>query len=114
MAIHIGTSGWSYDHWEGVLYPPGLPKSERLAVYVAHFHTVEVNSTFYHWPRTATFKGWHERLPSDFVMTVKAPRGLTHASKLYAPEKWLDTVIGGLEALQGNRGVLLVQLPPGM
>ena len=21
---HIGTSGWSYDHWEHVLYPPGL------------------------------------------------------------------------------------------
>ena len=21
MAVHIGTSGWSYDHWVGVLYP---------------------------------------------------------------------------------------------
>ena len=25
MAVHIGTSGWSYDHWDGVLYPPGTP-----------------------------------------------------------------------------------------
>ena len=23
--IWIGTSGWSYAHWDGVLYPPGLP-----------------------------------------------------------------------------------------
>ena len=114
MTIVIGTSGWSYDHWEGVLYPHGLPKSERLAVYVAHYRTVEVNSTFYHWPRIATFTGWHNRLPEDFVMTVKAPRGLTHAARLYAPERWMETVTAGLEALQENRGVLLVQLPPGM
>ena len=24
MAIRIGTSGWSYAHWEPELYPPGL------------------------------------------------------------------------------------------
>ena len=30
MAIHIGTSGWSYDHWENVLYPPGLPVRDQL------------------------------------------------------------------------------------
>ncbi len=23
MTICIGTSGWSYQHWEGVLYPQG-------------------------------------------------------------------------------------------
>jgi uncharacterized protein YecE (DUF72 family) len=23
MTVHVGTSGWSYDHWDGVLYPPG-------------------------------------------------------------------------------------------
>lgn len=113
MAIHIGTSGWSYDHWEGVLYPPGLPKTERLGVYVAHYRTVEINSTFYRWPGVAAFERWHERLPADFTMTVKAPRGLTHATKLYAPERWLETVAAGCAALQANMGVLLVQLPPG-
>ena len=30
---YVGTSGWYYDHWEGVLYPPGLPKARRLSVY---------------------------------------------------------------------------------
>ncbi|MET1016714.1 MAG: DUF72 domain-containing protein, partial [Leifsonia flava] len=42
MVIHIGTSGWSYDHWESVLYAPGLPPRERLASYVAQFSTVEL------------------------------------------------------------------------
>ena len=31
MAVHIGTSGSSYDHWDGVLYPPGTPPRDRLA-----------------------------------------------------------------------------------
>ena len=36
----IGTSGWSYDHWAGVLYRPGLPARDRLARYVEEFDTV--------------------------------------------------------------------------
>nr|RZI35438.1 hypothetical protein BJQ95_02201 [Cryobacterium sp. SO1] len=32
------------------------------------------------------FESWHRRLPPGFVMSVKAPRGLTHAKKRYAPE----------------------------
>ena len=112
MAIHIGTSGWSYDHWEGVLYPPGLPKTGRLAVYAAHYGTVEINSTFYRWPGKAAFARWHERLPAGFLITVKAPRGLTHGARLYQPERWLETIGEGCAALREKMGVLLVQLPP--
>jgi uncharacterized protein YecE (DUF72 family) len=54
-AVHVGTSGWSYDHWDGVLYPPGTPPRDRLAHYVRRFGTVELNASFYRWPRTATF-----------------------------------------------------------
>ncbi|MCU0492957.1 MAG: DUF1570 domain-containing protein [Chloroflexaceae bacterium] len=30
MVVHIGTSGWSYDHWQGVLYPHNTGVHERL------------------------------------------------------------------------------------
>lgn len=110
----IGTSGWSYDHWDGVLYPPGLPSRERLAHYVREFDTVEVNATFYRWPRDITFAGWRTRLPAGFRMAVKAPRGLTHGRRLHQPEQWLDRVAVGLHALADRRGPLLVQLPPDM
>src|SRR5437868_5591538 len=109
MAIYIGTSGWSYDHWEGVLYPQGLPDKERLTVYMQAFKTVEVNSTFYHWPGVQAFERWHDRLPADFTMTVKAPRGLTHSARLNSPERWIETIIAGCDALKNNLGVLLVQ-----
>ncbi|HYN29721.1 MAG TPA: DUF72 domain-containing protein [Dermatophilaceae bacterium] len=112
MAVHVGTSGWSYDHWDGVLYPPGTPPAARLARYVEQFGTVELNASFYRWPRSASFAGWRRRLPEGFLMSVKAPRGLTHAKRLCAPETWVDRIAAGWHELGPRRGVLLVQLRP--
>lgn len=112
MSVRVGTSGWSYDHWAGVLYPPGLPAARRLERYVAEFDTVELNASFYRWPRDTAFASWRERLPEGFEMTVKAPRGLTHARRLLEPEVWVERITRGLHELRGRRGPLLVQLRP--
>ena len=112
MTVHVGTSGWSYDHWHGELYPHGSPPRERLARYAAEFTTVELNASFYRWPRPSSFASWHRRLPAGFLMSVKAPRRLTHARRLYGPEVWLDRIRAGWHELGDHRGVLLVQLPP--
>jgi uncharacterized protein YecE (DUF72 family) len=92
MVVRIGTSGWSYDHWHPELYPPELPPRSRLSRYAAVFSTAELNSSFYRWPTPAAFRSWHDRLPDGFRMSAKAPRGLTHARKLYAPEAWLQRI----------------------
>lgn len=112
--ILIGTSGWSYDHWEHVLYRPGLPPRERLGRYVEAFETVELNASFYRWPKNQTFASWRRRLPPGFRLSVKAPRGLTHAKRLYAPELWAERITSCWHELGDRRGVCLVQLPPGM
>jgi uncharacterized protein YecE (DUF72 family) len=114
MTVHIGTSGWSYGHWQGVLYPDGLPPRERLGHYVQRFGTVEVNSTFYRWPSDAVCGSWYRRVPGDFLMTVKAPRGLSHGARLYGPERWLERIERGMRVLGHKRGVLLIQTPPDM
>jgi uncharacterized protein YecE (DUF72 family) len=111
--IAIGTSGWSYSHWTPELYEPGLASGRRLERYVQSFGTVELNSSFYRWPRPEAFKSWHDRLPPGFRMSVKAPRGLTHAKKLYAPEEWCERIAAGWHELGDRRAVLLVQLAPG-
>ena len=112
MAAWIGTSGWSYDHWRPELYPPGLPARDRLAQYTQSFATAELNSSFYRWPSPAAFAGLRRRLPDGFRLSVKAPRGLTHARKLLEPEPWLERIAAGWHALDGRRAVLLVQLGP--
>jgi uncharacterized protein YecE (DUF72 family) len=112
MTVHVGTSGWSYAHWDGVLYPPSAPPGDRLGHYVRRFHTVELNASFYRWPRTASFAGWQRRLPGGFQLSVKAPRALTHAKKLSAPEEWIQRIASGLHELGDKRGIFLVQLGP--
>jgi uncharacterized protein YecE (DUF72 family) len=79
---------------------------------VRHFGTVELNASFYRWPRTATFASWRRRLPPGFQLSVKAPRGLTHAKRLYAPETWVGRLTECWHELGDRRAVLLVQLPP--
>ena len=110
--VRIGTSGWSYSHWEGILYPRPTPVTERLPYYLAHYDTVELNASYYHWPREAAFAGWRQRLPRGFLMAVKASRVLTHVKKLKDPERSLEHLLPGLQALGDKRGPLLVQLPP--
>jgi uncharacterized protein YecE (DUF72 family) len=112
MSIHIGTSGWSYEHWQGVLYPQGVPPWERLPYYVQQFQTVELNSSFYKWPKLPAFKSWQRRLPPGFLLSVKAPRHLTHTKRLYAPERWIERIKACWHELGDKRAVLLVQLSP--
>jgi uncharacterized protein YecE (DUF72 family) len=110
--VHIGTSGWSYSHWDDVLYPAGTAPWDRLPFYLGQFGTVELNASFYRWPRPASFASWRRRLPRGFRLSVKAPRGLTHAKRLYAPEAWIERMTQSWHELGDKRAVLLVQLPP--
>jgi uncharacterized protein YecE (DUF72 family) len=111
MAVHIGTSGWSYAHWTSVLYPENLPAARRLDHYTRQFQTVELNASYYRWPSDAAFESWQQRLPEGFLLTVKAPGSLTHRKRLHDPDKWLARIGQGLDRLGSKIGVLLAQLP---
>lgn len=110
--VHVGTSGWSYAHWRGVLYERGT--KDLLGRFVREFDTVELNASFYHWPTDARFAAWRDKLPDGFVMSVKAPRGITHARRLQLTSPWAQRIAAGLGALGDRSGPLLVQLPPAL
>jgi uncharacterized protein YecE (DUF72 family) len=112
LTIRIGTSGWSYDHWVDVLYPRGTASARRLTRYAEVFDTVELNASFYRWPKDSTFTGWRDRLPPGFTMSVKAHRGLTHYRRLSSPEPWIERFDRCWQLLGDRRGVLLVQVHP--
>jgi uncharacterized protein YecE (DUF72 family) len=112
MSVYIGTSGWSYDHWHGVLYPEGISPRERLSYYVQRYRTAELNSSYYRWPSDSSFRSWRSRLPAGFRLSVKAPALLTHRQRLYQPERWLNRIEQSLLLMGDRLGVLLVQLSP--
>ena len=109
----IGCSGWSYDHWVGVLYPPGTGKARWRDIYAEHFDTVELNASFYRWPGVRPFETWARVLPPGFEMAVKASRWITHARRLRdADGAWADRLARAWQALGDRRGPVLLQLHP--
>ncbi|WP_459957879.1 DUF72 domain-containing protein [Nocardia sp. IFM 10818] len=112
MTMLAGTSGWQYADWRAVLYPRGLAQRRWLEHYARSFATVELNASFYRPVPRATFEGWRDRTPADFVMAVKASRVLTHRRRLLDPDPPLERMIDAARGLGGKLGPLLIQLPP--
>jgi uncharacterized protein YecE (DUF72 family) len=109
--LHIGTSGWYYNHWQGAFYPRDLPKNRFLDYYAGQFRTVEINNSFYRLPDKGTLRKWRDHTPDDFIFTVKASRYITHMKKLKDPEKPLHTLLDALKGLGNKLGPVLFQLP---
>ena len=112
MTRFVGTSGWQYKDWRGVLYPDGVPVRLWLEEYAAHFPTVEINNAFYRLPSRETFEAWRERVPGDFVVAVKASRYLTHIKRLKDPEEPVHRLMSHAQGLGDRLGPVLLQLPP--
>lgn len=110
--LYLGTSGWSYADWEGSVYRPGTPPAARLAEYVRHYATVEIDSTFYGTPRRGTVQRWRELAPEGFLFAAKFPREITHDRALVGCAREAEAFVGTMSGLGDRLGPLLVQLPP--
>jgi uncharacterized protein YecE (DUF72 family) len=110
--IHIGTSGWNYEHWKRVFYPPDISSNDWLKFYADTFDTVEINNTFYKLPSKDTIKKWHDTVKKNFLFTVKASRYITHMKKLKEPKDALKQFFKNVENLGDKLGPILFQLPP--
>ncbi len=112
MPMIIGTSGWQYRDWRGVLYPAGLAQRRWLEHYARAYQTVENNNSFYRLPTAETFGRWASQTPDDFVMTVKASRYLTHIRRLRDPAEPVARLLEAASGLGPTLGPVLLQLPP--
>jgi len=110
--VHIGTSGWQYQHWKARFYPADLPQKKWLEYYAARIDTVEINSSFYAPPSETTVRNWRARTPAEFVFTWKAGRVLTHRKKLKDAGDMVPDVLARAEELGDKLGPVLIQLPP--
>lgn len=109
---YVGTSGYSYGHWIGVLYPPEISRTKWLEYYCQFFNTVELNVTFYRLPTANTFRSWKKRSPEDFRFALKGSRFITHIKKLGDCEEPLKLFFERVKELGDKARVILWQLPP--
>src|SRR3954449_238962 len=110
--IWVGTSGYNYPEWKGSFYPADLAAAKMLPYYAARFPTVEINYTFYRMPNEKLLAGWAAGTPDGFSFTLKAPRRITHDSKLQRCEELLQTFCTVAGTLGPKLATLLFQLPP--
>ena len=110
--IWIGTSGYNYPEWKGSFYPKDLPQAKMLPYYAARFPTVEINYTFYRMPTEKLVAGWAAQTPSPYKLTLKAPRRITHDSRLKNCGPLVAAFCGVAGSLGDKLGALLFQLPP--
>ena len=113
MKWNIGCSGFHYKEWKDRFYPTGLPQKKWFEFYCTQFDTLEMNVTFYRFPRIELIQKWFTASPGNFKFSVKAPRLITHYKKLKDCKQLLDdfyTTIG--KGLGERLGAVLFQFPP--
>lgn len=111
--VGVGTSGWTYDSWQGSFFPDGLARRRRLEHLASRLDTAEVNGTFYSLQRASSFRSWAAATPESFRFAVKGSRYISHMRKLRGVEEALGRFLAsGLLALGPKLGPVLWQLPP--
>lgn len=111
----IGCSGFYYKAWKEAFYPTGLPQRKWFEFYCEHFNTVELNVTFYRFPRVGDLQEWYSRSPDDFKFAVKAPRLITHYKRFnHVARELHDFYEAVSKGLKNKLGPILFQLHPGI
>ena len=112
---YIGTAGWSYKDWEGIVYPTKKGANFHALIFLAQYiNVVEINSTFYRPPAIRMSWSWIKRVDSypDFLFTVKLHQVFTHQRKGFSQTD-VNEFITGIEPLKAHNrlAAILIQFP---
>lgn len=109
--ILLGTSSFTATGWEGSFYPKGLRSADYLPFYAQHFHTVEIDATYYACPSVQTVRNWASRTPDGFIFSVKVPQVITHEKVLVNCEAELQQFLETMHLLGEKLGPVVFQFP---
>jgi uncharacterized protein YecE (DUF72 family) len=112
----FGTSGWSYEDWNGIVYPEKKGKGfDELRFIADYFDAVELNVTFYRPAYPNMAKSWVRRTADkpDFRFTAKLHQRFTHQREAVWTPGEADEFKRGIEPLAdaGKFGGILMQFP---
>ncbi|HEV3039728.1 MAG TPA: DUF72 domain-containing protein [Candidatus Angelobacter sp.] len=116
MALHIGTSGWSYPIWKPAFFPEKLPQKRFLEFYSTQLNAVELNATFRRFATASSIQNWVASTTPDFRFAAKAHQMITHFRRLKESDGPLRSYLQSLEPMRqsGKLGPILFQTPPNL
>jgi uncharacterized protein YecE (DUF72 family) len=110
----FGTAGWSYPHWDGLVYPKAHGSGFHALDFLARrFDTVEINSSFYQPLKPEVVRLWMKKVEANprFQFTAKLHQRFTHA-RVLEPAEVAGFADGLRPMLQAKKlGALLMQFP---
>ncbi|PZF71287.1 DUF72 domain-containing protein [Taibaiella soli] len=111
--LYVGTSGYSYPYWRNRFYPEKLPVAKQLAYYATRLNALELNGTFYRFPRVAQLRKAALQTADDFAFSVKAHKIITHTLRLKNAREKIEE-FGAIvrEGLEDKLKCILYQMPP--
>ena len=126
--IRVGTAGWSYKDWDGILYPPEVTRKKihPIEFLARFFDVIEINTSFYGHIRPELGRLWSRKADAvnpNFLFTAKLHRSFTHsplavieptsAASIRPNEQDERLAREGLDSLasEGTLGALLIQFP---
>ncbi len=114
--IRIGTAGWSYEDWKGVVYPEAAPRAwHPLTLLCRLFDLVEINVSFYRPIHPAHCKTWLEKVSGNprFLFTAKLWERFTHHRESWPEPHEIKACLEGMIPLleAGKLGAVLAQFP---
>ena len=83
--VSVGVAGWSYEDWDGPVYPRGT--KDKLRFIAGYVDVIEVNSTFYRPPSARTVDSWVRRTADlrGVSFTAKLHQDITHRYRIDPP-----------------------------
>ena len=116
MALHIGTSGWSYPTWKPAFFPDKLPQKRFLEYYATQLNAVELNLTFRRFATVSSQQSWIGATAPGFKFAAKAHQMITHFRRLKDCEEPLRGFLQSLDLMReaGRLGPVLIQTPPNL
>jgi|HubBroStandDraft_6_1064221.scaffolds.fasta_scaffold82818_4 uncharacterized protein YecE (DUF72 family) len=114
QTLHCGPCGWSYPHWNGIVYPKLKRRGfHALTDLARYFDAVEINTTFYQNIRPEITRLWLRKVSHNpkFLFTAKLGRRFTHERLIESNE--VSAFKEGLWPLLGAKklGCVLMQFP---
>lgn len=114
MECFIGCSGYFYWHWKDKFYPSEIKPNQFFKYYQNYFQTVEINSSFYNFPKKKTVERWYKDSEENFLFSVKVNKIITHIKKFSGTERILDEFYRMVGNLREKLACILFQLPPNL
>ena len=109
--LFLGTTSWSNEDWEGLIYPAGCASADYIEHYAKVFGSVEIDSTWYRVPTPKAIEGWLRRTPPHFRFTAKIPRAISHEKMLIDCMGEMEEFLDAMAPLGERLGPLLMQFP---